>query len=125
MLMRLCLTGVVAVPDKWRDSKRRHRFNRGWPKVRARILERDGYRCQWLVRDEWGDVHACGAPANEVDHKRRDPVHDDDSDSNLWALCRYHHSLKTEWESAEQRRVNRERREDREWYSRPAFRRNA
>ena len=46
---------------------------------------------------------------------------DDDSPENLWALCQYHHSQKTAQESAEQRRMNRERRKEEQWYSHPAF----
>ena len=43
-------------------------------------------------------MRLCGAYANQVDHKKRDPVCDDDSPENLWALCDRHHSYKTELE---------------------------
>lgn len=107
----------------WSSSNRDARFNPGWERTRKRILERDHYRCQWIVTD-WhtGAKHICGYPANEVDHKVRamNGV-DDDSPENLWALCQYHHSQKTAQESAEQRRMNRERRKEEQWYSHPAF----
>lgn len=110
----------------WGSSRRKERFNPGWEKRRREILERDSHRCQHPVRDIWGDVHICGAPARQVDHKMRATNGvDDDSDSNLWALCDYHHELKTCDESADQRRLNKARRKEREWYSHPAFQAHA
>ncbi|KFI66530.1 HNH endonuclease [Bifidobacterium magnum] len=105
----------------WSSSQRKKRFNPGWAKIRAKILERDGHSCRWPVMDEFGLYHPCGAYANQVDHKQRDPVHDDDSSSNLWSLCDYHHAQKTWRESAEAKEKYRKRREDNEWYSHPAF----
>ena len=112
---------MLVVVMVWSSSRRRERFNPDWPKVRAFVLRRDGNRCQWPVKDDFGNVRLCGAPANEVDHKRRDGVRDDDSLDNLWALCRWHHQRKTEGESAESRRMNSERRREKRWYSHPAF----
>lgn len=89
------------------------------------ILERDHYQCQRWITESNGLVRRkCLYPANEVDHIRRavDGGPDDDSPENLEALCSYHHRQKTAQESAEQRRVNRERREEERWYSHPAFR---
>ena len=108
----------------WYSSRRRGRFNPDWPRVRKMILERDGYACQWPIVDGLGLPSVCLAPARQVDHKRR-AVNgvDDDSPSNLWALCDYHHQVKTDEESAEQRRVNRDRRRSDSWYSHPAFNR--
>ena len=62
--------------------------------------------------------------SNEVDHKVRakNGEPDDDSPSNLWALCSYHHKQKTARESGEARVEKRRSREEAEWYSRPAFR---
>lgn len=119
------LPGVVpVVRSRWYRSRRKERFNKGWPRVRRMILARDGHSCQWPVTDDFGVTRPCGAAANEVDHRRRaeNGMPDDDSPSNLWALCSYHHKIKTQCESAEQRRVNRRRREDAAWYSHPAFR---
>lgn len=109
----------------WSSSNRDARFNPGWERTRKRILERDHQRCQWIVTD-WhtGAKHICGYPANEVDHKVRakNGEPDDDSPSNLWALCSYHHKQKTARESGEARVEKRRSREEAEWYSRPAFR---
>lgn len=106
----------------WYSSDRNARFNPDWPKVRLMILERDHRQCQWPVMD-WrtGLTHKCLAPANEVDHKVRHEGWDDDSPSNLWALCRWHHKDKTARESGAARRANRRRREEAAWYSHPAF----
>ena len=46
---------------------------------------------------------------------------DDDSLSNLMALCHWHHAQKTARESMEARRAARERRGEERWYSHPAF----
>jgi hypothetical protein len=56
--------------------------------IRARILKRDDYRCQWRM-DAGG---LCGAKANEVDHEFG-PL--DDSDEALRSLCSPHHRYKT------------------------------
>lgn len=108
----------------WSSSHRRDRFNPGWERTRKLILERDRHRCQWPITD-WrtGGERICACPANEVDHKVR-AVNgvDDDSPSNLWALCSYHHKLKTGRESGEARVAKRKRREEEAWYSHPAFR---
>ena len=92
---------------RWKNSHRKERFNPDWPRIRHEILERDRFACQWPVTDEFGFTHICAPP------------------ENLWALCWYHHSQKTAQESTEQRRMNRERRKEQEWYSRPAYRRTA
>lgn len=111
---------------RWKNSHRKERFNPDWTRIRHEILERDRFACQWPVTDEFGFTHICAQPANEVDHKvRATNGVDDDSPENLWALCQYHHSQKTAQESTEQRRMNRERRKEQEWYSRPAYRRTA
>ena len=107
----------------WATSRRKERFNKGWEATRLRILRRDGWVCQWPVIDPVTGVSCkCGVRAVEVDHKRRalNGV-DDDSPSNLWALCHAHHAYKTGVESADARRVKRERRKEAAWYSHPAF----
>lgn len=35
----------------WSSSNRDARFNPGWERTRKQILERDRYRCQWIVTD--------------------------------------------------------------------------
>lgn len=121
MVCPIFCVGVVGL--SWGSSRRRERFNADWKRVRLAVLERDGWRCQFPVTD-WntGVRGVCGAPAREVDHKQR-ALHgvDDDSFSNLWALCRFHHGLKTAGESGEQRRVNRARGREKQWYEHPAF----
>ena len=46
----------------WSSSNRDARFNPGWERTRKQILERDHYRCQWIVTD-WhtGAKHICAA----------------------------------------------------------------
>jgi 5-methylcytosine-specific restriction protein A len=65
---------------------------KGWDRIRRRILRRDRHACQWPLTT--GGL--CGEPANQVDHKigAAQGV-DDHSDSNLWALCQWHHDQKT------------------------------
>lgn len=90
------------------------------------ILERDHHQCQrWITDWRTGMRRQCLYPANEVDHihRAKNGMPDDDSPENLEALCSYHHKQKTETESAEQRRENRERRKEAEWYSHPAYQR--
>lgn len=108
----------------WSSSRRRDRFNPGWPRVRAMILERDHHQCQRWVTD-WrnGLRRRCLLPADEVDHIRRagPGERDDDSPSNLEALCSYHHMLKTAGESGASRVERRRRREVDAWYRHPAY----
>ena len=107
----------------WSSSDRRSRFNKGWARIRARILDRDNHQCQWPIEDDRGfPVGRCLAPARMVDHKLHDMVHDDDRDSNLWALCDKHHNIKTQMESTEGKRKRAKRTHDRSFYEHPAFR---
>lgn len=70
---------------------------KGWARIRARILKRDGHRCQWRL--DTGGI--CGEPANEVDHKIGAARGvDDHSPDNLQALCSWHHAKKTGREAA-------------------------
>ncbi len=105
----------------WSTSRRKERFNPDWPRIRARILKRDNHVCQWPVKDDFGNVRVCGAYGNEVDHKVRHDDYDDDRPENLWTLCRWHHQLKTEGESADVRREKGRKRKENQWYSHPAF----
>lgn len=63
-----------------------------WPRTKARILQRDYHRCQY-VRYDTG--RRCLAQATEVDHiiERADGGTDDDT--NLRAICEWHHARKT------------------------------
>jgi 5-methylcytosine-specific restriction protein A len=69
---------------------------KGWDRIRRRILRRDGWACRW----DTGQGSVCGAPANQVDHKLPASQGGTDDDSNLWALCQWHHDLKTAHEAS-------------------------
>lgn len=73
----------------WEGSDRKARLPADWHIIRIRILERDSYACRH-VRTDTG--RRCGARANQVDHVHAD---DDHRDSNLQALCEYHHAKKS------------------------------
>ena len=79
------------------------RGGRPWRRKRARVLARDGYQCQCA------DCKATGAVtlADEVDHIVPRAEGGTDDESNLQAINREHHKLKT---IAEQRRGARRRR---------------
>lgn len=89
----------------WDGSDRRSRLPDDWPLRRIRVLRRDGYRCQH--RDSAGVK--CGEPANQVDHIVRGDNHDE---SNLQALCRFHHARKSSAEGAAARRPKPTRRRE-------------
>lgn len=84
----------------WQGSTRRHRLPPDWPKIRKRILRRDGHVCQ--TRDD--RYRICGRPATEVDHKRPG---DDHSDGNLEAICEWHHARKSSREGNAAKAKNR------------------
>lgn len=111
------------VQSRWHLSQRRDRFNADWARTRRLVLERDGYKCQRVMFDAASGVERlCGRPAREVDHIVRavDGV-DDDRLSNLESLCRFHHQVKTEAESAQARRERARERALGRWYSHPVF----
>lgn len=87
----------------WANSDRRSRLPADWPRIRARVLRRDGHRC--THRDENGIQ--CVRPATDVDHIRRG---DDHTEANLRSLCSEHHRVKSSREGgqalAAQRRRN-------------------
>lgn len=90
----------------WENSSRRRRLPGDWPTRRAKVLQRDGYRCKVSVNGK-----RCNRPANEVDHIRRGDNH---ALSNLRAICNEHHRAKSSQEGNEAKRLKRER------YLRPA-----
>lgn len=69
-------------------SWRRRPLPRDWPRIRARVLARDGYRCVQVL----DDGRACPGTKLEVDHIREDGP---DSMDNLQTLCHWHHAKKT------------------------------
>lgn len=98
----------------WHTSTRKARLPADWAARRARVLARDGYRCQ--ARDSLGAL--CGWPANQCDHIA---AGDDHSETNLQALCAFHHARKS---SAEGHAAQRPRaRQARVPEPHPAFRR--
>lgn len=63
---------------------------KAWKFIRANVLRRDNYQCQW-VREDTGLL--CLAPATDVDHGEEGPeVH---AHRNLKSLCGWHHKQKT------------------------------
>lgn len=72
----------------WSTSNRKQTLGPNWRSTRARILKRDNHQCVWVREDT---NRPCGAPANQVDHI---DGHADD-DSNLRALCAWHHTLRS------------------------------
>jgi 5-methylcytosine-specific restriction endonuclease McrA len=68
-------------------SARTVRLPKGWAKIRARILKRDGHACTWDTPSG-----RCMGPATDVDHIG-DP--NDHSDTNLRSLCRQHHRTRS------------------------------
>lgn len=80
--------------DRKQSSARRLALPPDWySRIRPRILRRDHYRCQWGSLDSDRFAYGlCPTRANQVDHKGRS---DDHSDSNLRALCAYHHQIRT------------------------------
>ncbi|QEQ94034.1 HNH endonuclease [Streptomyces phage Saftant] len=91
----------------WQGSDRRLRLPPDWPKIRARILRRDGHRC--THRDDYGT--RCSELATDVDHIKPG---DDHSESNLRSLCSWHHGKKSGAEGGTAARKNW-RRQDRKF----------
>lgn len=74
--------------EAWAGSDRRDRLPSDWKDRRAFVFERDGYRCRALLPDG----RRCPNDATDADHIVEN---DDDSHSNLQALCAPHHRTKT------------------------------
>lgn len=104
----------------WESSRRKEFFSADWSRVRAAVLERDGYRCQH-VRADTGVK--CGAPARQCDHISSGALSGsyDDSLDNLQALCDYHHLVKSKSEGGRARARARARRVKARRYEHPAF----
>lgn len=79
----------------WSGERRKH-LPSDWPKLRAAVLKRDGYRCQWRMPD--GQI--CAAPANQADHVVRGNDH---RLQNLQSLCEPHHAQKSAREGGAER----------------------
>jgi len=87
----------------WKGSDRRDRLPDDWPRIRARVLKRDGHRCTHI--NDRGE--RCQDRATDVDHIRRG---DDHREANLRSLCDWHHRQKSSGEggaaTAVKRRIN-------------------
>jgi 5-methylcytosine-specific restriction enzyme A len=79
---------------RWENSRRREELPDDWPKIRARVLKRDGYRCTWLMRSG----RRCKQPGTEVDHIGDKHDH---SEANLRTLCAHHHTERTGEQAAQ------------------------
>lgn len=77
----------------WRRSRPAVPLPPDWDsKVKPRILARDLHRCQ-VIRQDTG--RRCLARAIEVDHITPRAEGGTDRDSNLQAICTWHHKQKT------------------------------
>lgn len=85
--------------DGWRGSTRRQTLPPDWPKIRAIVLKRDGYRCRHERADGLG---RCVETATDVDH-----VGDrhDHRPENLESKCEFHHLRKSSAEGNAARKV--------------------
>lgn len=77
----------------WEGSDRRSRLPKDWPKIRLRVLRRDGGQCTALTQAG----ARCDSSATDVDHIQPG---DDHSLGNLRSLCSYHHRIKSSQEGA-------------------------
>lgn len=89
----------------WQDSTRRDRLPPEWPKLRKRILKRDGHQCQTEMSNE----NICGRRATQVDHIRPG---DDHREENLEAICEWHHKKKSSREGNAARRQRQRQKQD-------------
>jgi 5-methylcytosine-specific restriction endonuclease McrA len=87
------------VSGRWAGSTRRYALPDDWPERRALVLERDEHRCRWRE-----GVTVCGLRATDVDHIKPGNDH---SLTNLQALCRDHHAIKSSREGNAAPRVTR------------------
>lgn len=83
--------------SNWYKSNRKAEMPPDWEQRRKVVGDRDGWRCQWPRTRG-----ICGAPANQCDHRL---APDDHRYEALWMLCRWHHTAKTQQESAAARRL--------------------
>ncbi|WTJ65301.1 HNH endonuclease [Streptomyces niveus] len=72
----------------WEGSTRRQRLPKGWPRIRRRIVRRDGGVCT----ARYSDGRRCELPGTDVDHIEPG---DDHRDANLQLLCTWHHARKS------------------------------
>jgi 5-methylcytosine-specific restriction endonuclease McrA len=73
--------------NPWAGSTRKSRLPVDWERLRAVVLQRCSFRCEWNE-----DGSRCPYPATDVDHITPG---DDHSLANLQGLCAAHHLTKT------------------------------
>lgn len=86
----------------WSSSDRSSRLPPDWPKRRLRVLKRDNWQC----RSKMDSGETCLDYANEVDHVNPGDNHEE---SNLAAICNWHHKLKSSQEGAAANNIRRAR----------------
>ncbi|GGX27030.1 hypothetical protein GCM10010353_47860 [Streptomyces chryseus] len=72
----------------WEGSTRRQRLPKDWPRIRRRIIRRDGGVCA----ARYSDGRRCELPGTDVDHIIPGDNH---SATNLQLLCTWHHTHKS------------------------------
>jgi 5-methylcytosine-specific restriction endonuclease McrA len=77
--MQQTIDPASSKPSRWGTP-----MPKGWPKIRAKVMKRDGGRCR-----------LCGAPASSVDHIVARYRGGTDDESNLRAICTRCHNTKT------------------------------
>lgn len=75
---------------QWEGSTRRDELPDDWPDRRALVMQRDHYRCRWVINAQSDE--RCGTTATDVDHIGD---RNDHRLINLQALCREHHAIKS------------------------------
>lgn len=93
------LPGAHAFGDDRRGSRQSRGYGADWDRTRARILVRDGYRCQCE------ECKAAGllTPATDVDHRIARADGGSEDDDNLQAMGHECHKRKTAAENAARR----------------------
>lgn len=86
----------------WAGSDRRSRLPKDWPRIRNRVLKRDGHRC---THTDYRGVR-CPEIATDVDHIIPG---DDHSEANLRSLCEWHHKKKSSGEGGAARAAARKK----------------
>lgn len=76
----------------WEGSDRRQTLPADWPQRVNRVLKRDHHLCQH-IREDTG--RKCGRRARDVDHIISYKDGGTDDDTNLQALCTWHHRQKS------------------------------
>lgn len=99
-----------ADPTSWRTAPR----PKGWKKLRAQIIARDGGRCTWVssLKDggswrDWAHVDRCPLMGTDVDHMGDPSDHHPDM---LRLLCPSHHNKRSSEQAVAARRIKQAQR---------------